>query len=106
LQNHLHVPKITKKDAFSSFSIIHAISRHKESENGAAAISKVQAAKFQNKKGDGRTDKKNKLTVCKNLKIQKFNFNAHAHHELISGASHREECTYVDSDAVRLYLGR
>jgi hypothetical protein len=51
------------------------------------------------------TDKqKNKLTGMQNLKIQKFNFNAHAHHELISGASHCENLAKVEFSDVLLSL--
>jgi hypothetical protein len=50
------------------------------------------------------TDKQKKLTGMQNLKIQKFNFNAHTHHELISGASHCENLVKVEFSDVLLSL--
>jgi hypothetical protein len=82
------VPKITKMDAFFLFQSETSIFHDEEpsftpSPGAKKARTVLQLSpKFstmvKNKKDDRQTNKKTNSQVCKNLKIQKFNFNTRA----------------------------
>jgi hypothetical protein len=108
VQNHLHVPKITKMDAFSLIqsqtSIFHDERASSASFPSAkkARTMRPQSPKFtmvtnKAKKARRHTDKKPNSLVCKNLKIQKLQFQRTSIHKLISGATH---CDYADRGAL------
>jgi hypothetical protein len=65
------------------------ISRCKEGENDAAALSKFHPH-HQNKKDDGQTDKKPNSLVCKISKFKNSILTPRIHKQ-ISGASHCEK---------------
>jgi hypothetical protein len=100
LQNHLDVPKITKKRCFLLVSkrdihfqwnnIIHAISRRIEGENSEAAVSKVHHLAIQ-RKGEVTNTHTQTAKIRSDQHIQISNFRFKSREKLTRGSERCEK---------------